>query len=124
MTTTDASATIWRWPRESENGASSEGRPKRAMTAAARSRASFSPTPCSVRPNATSSSTVSLHSWWSGFWNSVEQWAAIALVGTSRVSSPAMRTVPDAGRKRPFRSLVSVVFPAPFWPTMPTTSPG
>ncbi len=37
-TTTEASATICRWPRESENGASSAGRPKRSMTSWARRR--------------------------------------------------------------------------------------
>ena len=61
------SATICRWPRESENGASSAGRPKRSMTSWARRRASARSMPPSSRPKATSSSTVSLQIWRSGF---------------------------------------------------------
>jgi hypothetical protein len=45
-------------------------------------------------------------------------------VGTSAVSMPAILTDPDEGLSNPLSSLVSVVLPAPFWPTMPTTSPG
>ena len=49
---------------------------------------------------------------------------AMRLVGTAAVSSPVTRTLPEAGLSRPVSSLVSVVLPAPFWPTMPTSSPG
>src|SRR5512146_3142651 len=39
-------------------------------------------------------------------------------------SSPRKRTVPALGRRKPDRTLRSVVLPAPFGPTMPTASRG
>src|SRR5579859_5871432 len=42
----------------------------------------------------------------------------------SRVSRPATRTRPDAGRRRAFRCRASVDLPEPFGPTMATYSPG
>ena len=95
------------------------------MTLRARSRASAGSTPVSSSPKATSSSTVFLQIWRSGFWKRVATCAAMRETGVSRVSSPAMPDLARRGLQQAVQKLVvSVVLPAPFWPTTPTSSPG
>ena len=127
MASTPASAARRFSPPESWNGTRSAASaiPTARSASPARARASSGVAPRFSGPKATSSSTVGLKSWSSGFWNTTPTVCGSLLrCAGSAGSSPLTDASPGLPGSTPHSRRNSVVLPAPLGPTSATHSPG
>ena len=98
----------------------------RASASSARAFASSGVAPRFSGPNATSSSTVGLKSWSSGFWNTMPMVSGSFLrcAGSAGSRPHDARLARACPASTPHSRRNSVVLPAPFGPTSATHSPG
>ena len=89
-----------------------------------RRRISSGGTPRFSGPKATSSSTMVVTIWLSGFWNTIPTFLRIFRVfASTAVSIPSTVTCPSVGRSSALRCFARVLLPLPLWPTMASISP-
>ena len=122
-----ATATIWRWPPDSdrtERSGSRSGMPSRSKMRAAsrRCRKSDSNWPRRSRPSSTFEAT-SRFSHSDRSCQTTEMPRRLAAIGSAGTARPSSAMTPEVGAMSPAMQRTSVLLPAPFSPASATTSP-